>query len=201
MDNRRNGGFPEREGMQPPHHFFDAVPSPFGAIAIVWWNAQSGPRVRRILLCGREPADRAVRGLFPEAGSQSAAGIEELGGRIQQFLAGRDLAFDPGMVAMEDCGAFQRRILTAEHGIPRGWISTYGRLAKRGGAAGGGRAAGRALATNPFPIVIPCHRTVRADGGLGGYQGGWQMKRALLEMEGVAFDQTGRVLMERIFYD
>ena len=59
---------------------------------------------------------------------------------------------------------------------------------------------GSALARNPFPIVIPCHRAVRSNGELGGYQGGVEMKRALLEMEGVPVLPGGRVLMDRVYY-
>jgi methylated-DNA-[protein]-cysteine S-methyltransferase len=78
-------------------------------------------------------------------------------------------------------------------------VTTYGRLARHLGAPRASRAAGRALATNPFPIVIPCHRAVRSDGSLGGYQGGVEMKARLLEMEGVQVER-GRVLMNRVFY-
>jgi methylated-DNA-[protein]-cysteine S-methyltransferase len=59
---------------------------------------------------------------------------------------------------------------------------------------------GNALATNPFPIVIPCHRAIRSDGSLGGYQGGLEMKRALLEQEGVDVNQRGRVLSPNLYY-
>lgn len=103
------------------------------------------------------------------------------------------------MVALELCGEFQRRVLLAEYGIPRGWVSTYGRIARHIGSPGAARAVGTALAENPFPIIIPCHRAVRADGTLGGYQGGKEMKRALLEMEGVEFKGAG-VSMERVYY-
>jgi len=104
------------------------------------------------------------------------------------------------MVALEVCGEFQRRVLLAEYGIPRGWVSTYGRIAKHIGVAGGSRAVGRALAENPFPIIIPCHRAVRSDGEIGGYQGGSGMKRALLAMEGVEFTGSGMALMQRVYY-
>jgi methylated-DNA-[protein]-cysteine S-methyltransferase len=95
---------------------------------------------------------------------------------------------------MDLCPGFQRRVLLAEHGIPRGSVSSYSRIASHLGVERGARAVGSALATNPFPILIPCHRAIRSDGTLGGYQGGLKMKRTLLEMEGVAFDGSGRVL-------
>jgi methylated-DNA-[protein]-cysteine S-methyltransferase len=119
---------------------------------------------------------------------------------MQQFLDGHAVTFHLDRMAMEVCGEFQRNVLMAEYGIPRGWVSTYGLLARRVGAPGGARAAGRALATNPFPIVIPCHRAVRSDGSVGGYQGGGRMKRALLEMEGVEFDAGGRLKLNRVYY-
>jgi methylated-DNA-[protein]-cysteine S-methyltransferase len=56
------------------------------------------------------------------------------------------------------------------------------------------------LANNPFPIIIPCHRAVRSNRTLGGYQGGLAMKRALLEMEGIRFDDTGRIATKDFFY-
>lgn len=180
--------------------YYDMVPSPFGPIAIVWWNSESGPRVRQILLGGERTAEESVRRRYPEAQARSADKIAGLGGRMRQFLNGRSLAFELELMAMEVCGGFQRRVLEAEYAVPRGWVSTYGRLAQQAGAEGGARAAGRALAENPFPIVIPCHRTVRSNGDLGGYQGGAEMKRALLEMEGVVFDERGRVVFHRVYY-
>jgi methylated-DNA-[protein]-cysteine S-methyltransferase len=90
--------------------------------------------------------------------------------------------------------------LRAEHGIPRGSVSTYQRIAKLLGNRNATRAVGGALANNPFPIIIPCHRAIRSDGTLGGYQGGLKMKRALLEMEGVFFNALGRVLTDKFFY-
>jgi methylated-DNA-[protein]-cysteine S-methyltransferase len=79
-------------------------------------------------------------------------------------------------------------------------VSTYGRIAAHLGIPGGARAVGNALATNPFPIVIPCHRAIRSDGTLGGYQGGLAMKRALLEQEGVTIDERDKVVSPRLCY-
>ena len=85
-------------------------------------------------------------------------------------------------------------------GIPRGRVSTYKRIAAHLGSPTGARAVGNALAGNPFPIIIPCHRAVRSDMSLGGYQGGLSMKRRLLEMEGITFDDTGRIATKKLFY-
>jgi methylated-DNA-[protein]-cysteine S-methyltransferase len=186
--------------MEPDPYFYEVIPSPFGPAALVWWNAPSGPRVRRVFLCGKKPADGTVRGRFPGARPAACPEMDRVADQIRRFLEGRAVEFDLGAAALETCGEFQRKILLAEYAIPRGRVSSYGRLAARAGAAGGGRAAGRALAENPFPILIPCHRTVRSDGALGGYQGGTAMKYALLEMEGVSFKDDGRVRMQNVYY-
>jgi methylated-DNA-[protein]-cysteine S-methyltransferase len=181
--------------------FFERVPTPFGTIGIVWWEATRGPRVHQLILTrDRTPAVMAIRAVHPIARAGSCAPIARLARELRHFFAGEPIVFDLGIIALERCGEFQRRVLLAEHGIPRGRVSTYGRMAEHLGVPGGARAVGRALARNPFPVVIPCHRAVRTDGDLGGYQGGVPMKRALLEMEGVAFTEAGRVRMDRVHY-
>ncbi|EFK10557.1 6-O-methylguanine DNA methyltransferase, DNA binding domain protein [delta proteobacterium NaphS2] len=99
------------------------------------------------------------------------------------------------------CGEFQQRVLRAEHGIPRGSVSTYKIIAIYLGNPGGARAVGNALANNPFPLIVPCHRAIRSDRHLGGYQGGFEMKQALLTKEGIAFDNVGRVTCNHFHYD
>jgi methylated-DNA-[protein]-cysteine S-methyltransferase len=79
---------------------------------------------------------------------------------------------------------FVRRVLDATSRIPYGSVSTYGVVAAQAGSPRGSRAAGNALGANPIPIVIPCHRVVRTGGALGGYGGGLERKRWLLELEG-----------------
>ena len=126
--------------------------------------------------------------------------ILELGERIQRFLKGEPIKFELDIASLEICSAFQRRVLLAEYRIPRGWISTYGRISRNLGIPNGARAVGRALSQNPFPIIIPCHRAIRSDGTLGGYQGGLEMKRTLLEMEGIFFNALGQVMPDKFFY-
>jgi methylated-DNA-[protein]-cysteine S-methyltransferase len=126
--------------------------------------------------------------------------MARLAEQMQRFLGGEAVHFDLAILALEQCSDFQMRVLLAEHQIPRGWVSTYGRIAAHLRVPGGARAVGGALARNPFPIIIPCHRAIRSDGRLGGFQGGPAMKRALLELEGVEFSSTGRVSTERLYY-
>lgn len=171
-----------------------SLPTVFGVVRLAWEETESGPRVLRILL----PDAVAAAG---DASSDSAPpAIADLGERIRAFLAGQAVDFDLELLALDRCPVFQRRVLLAEAAIPRGWVSTYGRIAAHLGVAGAGRAVGNALARNPFPIAIPCHRAVRANGGLGGYQGGLALKRALLTAEGVTVRADGNVLLERVWY-
>jgi O-6-methylguanine DNA methyltransferase len=82
---------------------------------------------------------------------------------------------------------FQRQVLLVTLKIPRGQITTYGEMARRLGKVQWARAVGQALARNPIPIVIPCHRVLAADGSLHGYSGGKgiETKAQLLQLEGV----------------
>ncbi len=79
--------------------------------------------------------------------------------------------------------AFQRRVWQELIAIPCGETRTYSEIAERLGLPKGQRAVGRACATNPVSLVIPCHRALREDGGLGGYRWGLERKAALLENE------------------
>ena len=79
--------------------------------------------------------------------------------------------------------AFQWRVWQLLRSIPTGETSTYGALAAALGSPGAARAVGRACATNPVAVVIPCHRVLKNDGDLGGYRWGPKRKKKLLEME------------------
>ena len=94
---------------------------------------------------------------------------------------------EPVDVALDLRGrsAFERRVLDVVRRIPRGKTRTYAQVAKHAGYPGAARAVGRAMAQNPIPLFVPCHRVVRSDGGLGGYSGGGlKVKRWLLALEG-----------------
>jgi methylated-DNA-[protein]-cysteine S-methyltransferase len=80
--------------------------------------------------------------------------------------------------------SFRREVLEETLRIPSGQTRTYAWLAERVGRPRAARAVGRVMATNPLPLVVPCHRVVGSNGSLTGYGGGLRMKEALLKAEG-----------------
>ncbi len=85
---------------------------------------------------------------------------------------------------------FRGQVLKATARIPFGSVSSYREIATRAGSPNAYRAAGNALGSNPVPIVVPCHRVLHAGGGLGGYTGGLERKRFLLDLEGALPGKT-----------
>ncbi|WP_101785760.1 methylated-DNA--[protein]-cysteine S-methyltransferase [Nonomuraea indica] len=95
---------------------------------------------------------------------------------------------------------FQREVLEAVRGIPRGEVRPYSWVAARVGRPGAVRAVGSALAGNPVPLLVPCHRVTRADGEAGEYVFGAATKERLLRAEGVDLDRLRRLAKDRVFY-
>jgi methylated-DNA-[protein]-cysteine S-methyltransferase len=102
---------------------------------------------------------------------------------LDEYLTGRRRGFDVAL-DWQLVRGFSRRVLEATARVPYGSVSTYKRVASEAGNERASRAAGNALGANPLPIVVPCHRIVHSTGGLGGYTGGLERKRALLALEG-----------------
>jgi methylated-DNA-[protein]-cysteine S-methyltransferase len=101
---------------------------------------------------------------------------------LDEYFAGRRRRFELPLDWQLTHG-FGRRVLQATAQIPYGVVSTYKLVATEAGSPRGFRAAGNALGANPLPIIVPCHRVLHADGGLGGYTGGLERKRRLLAVE------------------
>ncbi len=129
----------------------------------------------------------ALRGDFPKAESIAPddAAIAPAVDAVLRHLAGEtphvDLPLDVRATA------FQRRVWQELIAIPPGETRSYSEIAETLGTPRGQRAVGRACATNPVSIVIPCHRALRADGALGGYRWGLRRKQALLQQEAERF--------------
>lgn len=103
--------------------------------------------------------------------------------RIEAYFRDEDLLEGLPIELPPDLGDFTRRVLELCAAIPRGEVRRYGDLAAAAGQPGASRAVGRAMATNPLPLVIPCHRVVPASGGIGDFGGGVPMKQWLLDRE------------------
>ncbi len=112
---------------------------------------------------------------------QTASALQQ----IAAYLDGQRLNFDIP-IDWSVMTPFQRKALRATLAIPRGKVKTYGQIAAQCGNPRAARAVGRAEATNPMPLIIPCHRVVAADQSLHGYSapGGLDTKAWLLRLEG-----------------
>ena len=107
--------------------------------------------------------------------------------QLEEYFAGVrqnfDLPLDPGGTD------FQRRVWRALLDIPYGKAISYRELAQQVDRPKGFQAVGQANGKNPLPILIPCHRVIAADGTLGGYSGGLDRKRFLLDLEGIPYKE------------
>jgi len=176
--------------------YYRVVQSQFGDINVVWKVSQSDIKIIQLVLprtrCDIKRCLRVITESCPSFIDRICRGIE-------QFVGGKAVDFPLRHFDTSQLYSFQKRVLLFERRIPYGWVSTYRRLAKKMGTPGAARAIGNALSRNPFPLVIPCHRTIRSDGSLGGFSGGLQLKRQLLELEGIRFDKGGKVIMENLW--
>ncbi|MDP8235924.1 MAG: MGMT family protein [Candidatus Erginobacter occultus] len=159
--------------------------TPIGPVGIVWAEFRGGPRVVRVKI-GDWETD-----LEPEIVSRPE--IERVARGLREILEGKPAAVPLETAALEICPPFRQAVLRSAYRIPRGTVTSYGGLARSLGRAGAARAVGNALAANPFPLIVPCHRVVRSDGTIGGFTGGEGIKRRLLELEGVRFSDNGRM--------
>lgn len=134
--------------------------------------------------------DKALERLAARLGTQpvEAPGSPLLAESIRQvtaYFAGErrdfELPLDWSLIS-----GFNRQVLRElAAGDPYGGVVGYGDLARRVGQPGAAQAVGVAMGSNPLPVVVPCHRVVESDGGIGGFGGGLETKRKLLALEGV----------------
>ena len=105
--------------------------------------------------------------------------------RFRIYLSGGKITF-PDQLDLSGATPFQYRVWEITRLIPYGETRSYTWVAQQVGKPGAVRAVGQALARNPLPVTIPCHRVLAIDGGLGGFSGGTEMKRCLLQLENSA---------------
>ncbi|MFC9886433.1 methylated-DNA--[protein]-cysteine S-methyltransferase [Streptomyces pilosus] len=130
---------------------------------------------------GGEPAELGSA----TAEEPTAAVLAEAVRQVEEYLAGGRRSFELPLDWSLISG-FNREVLRElAAGVPFGTVVGYGDLAGRVGQPGGAQAVGTAMGANPLPVVVPCHRVVERDGGIGGFGGGLETKRRLLALEGV----------------
>ena len=112
------------------------------------------------------------------------ARLDEARRELDEYFEGRRHRFELPLDWRLSHPGFYRRVLRATARVPFGDVITYGEAAQRAGNSRAFRAAGTALGSNPIPIIVPCHRVIRAGGEIGNYGGGPEMKRFLLQLEG-----------------
>ncbi len=129
-------------------------------------------------------ADKAlvlISDLLPHATVNTGI-FRELVFRLGLFFEGEKIDF-PDDLDLRNATRFQKDVWRLTSSIPYGETRTYGWIASKLGKPGSVRAVGQAMARNPLPIIVPCHRIVGSNGSLGGYSGGLELKKRLLELE------------------
>lgn len=140
--------------------------------------------VKLTLLKSTEKAALAELDLGQDAVRVSFERFDEAVCRIRDYFRGNPVDFGDKL-DLSSGTEFQRKVWASCRSIPYGQTRSYGWIAGQIGQPGASRAVGNALGKNPIPIIIPCHRVLAADGGLGGFSGGLPTKRRLLKIEGV----------------
>ena len=177
-------------GMADSYARFDTV---LGAVYVAW-NRQGISSAAR-----DASADEFEARFHKEVGRQLVEAVPppDLAAKIQDELEGRHrLRFD-----LRGLTPFEQAVLRKTKQIPRGEVRPYGWVAREIGHPAAVRAVGTALANNPIPYFIPCHRVVRTDGQIGNYGGGGpEAKRAILTMEGVRVTRLQELASKGVRY-
>jgi methylated-DNA-[protein]-cysteine S-methyltransferase len=167
---------------------YAAADSPFGELLLA-----STKRGLVRLAFPEESVDSMLEGLARRISPrvlEAPQALDDVRRELDEYFSGRRREFDLPL-DRQLMSAFGRRVLRVTSEIPYGGHLTYSEVAADAGSPRGARAAGNALGANPIPIVIPCHRVWRSGGALGGYGGGVERKRWLLELEGALARAAG----------
>ncbi|MFF6996996.1 methylated-DNA--[protein]-cysteine S-methyltransferase [Streptomyces sp. NPDC008313] len=180
MDNHGQG----RDGQRVVYTVLDTdigplmpAATPAGLVSVVF-HAAGTVRERALdrlaSSLGSHPVEAPDHALLAEATRQ-----------LEAYFAGGRRAFELPLDWSLISG-FNRQVLRElASGVPFGTVVGYGDLADRVGRPGAAQAVGMAMGANPLPVIVPCHRVVESDGGIGGFGGGLETKRKLLTLEGV----------------
>jgi methylated-DNA-[protein]-cysteine S-methyltransferase len=149
-----------------------------------WVGIASSPSGLLALTLPELSEERALKPLLERWGEEQGYDdvLDGLKTKLRQYFDGQRVLFDEPL-NLSGATAFQRRVWLAVRDIPYGETRSYSQIARQVGSPKAARAVGQAMATNPLPIVVPCHRVIGNDGDLRGFGGGLDLKRRMLEME------------------
>ena len=162
---------------------YRTIDSPVGTLLL----AATGQGLVRVAYEREDHAavlERLAREISPRV-LRAPGRLDAAAKEIDEYFAGRRTGFDLALDFRLSHG-FRRLVLSRLADITYGHTESYAQVAKAAGNPKAVRAVGTACATNPLPIVVPCHRVVRSDGSLGQYVGGADMKKVLLTLEAAA---------------
>lgn len=157
-----------------------------------WLALATTRRGLRALTLPKNAEQDALAQLYSELGgpaTERGEAPQEICAQLLSYFSGRVIAFHVPL-DLPDRPRFWRLVWDAVAAIPYGAIASYGEVARRAGVPKAARAVGGAMAHNPVPLVVPCHRVLGGDGRLTGFGGGLDLKRRLLEMEQEAIRQA-----------
>ena len=180
MSRGASPGSPPASAPAPTEASFVVHDTPIGALLLA---------VTEVGVVGVEGGDpvRVLVRLEEDLGAEPVerpGALDDVRRQLDEYFEGRRRTFDLALDARRSHG-FYREVLEEVVHIPWGEVVSYGDLAAMSGRPRAARAAGTAMASNPITVIRPCHRVVHADGRLGGYGGRPEVKRYLLELEGV----------------
>jgi len=181
------------------------VAAPWGPIRLA---ASSAGLVAAEQLIAQDEFDERIARRFrqvpvpaasPDADPAAVDRLDLARAAFDRFLRGELTALEDVPIDLGDRPGWDREVLGAVRTIPPGSTASYGEVARMVGRPGAARAVGGAVGRNPVGLVIPCHRVIAGDGTLGGYGGGWwggrqaalELKRMLLDREGVVARTSG----------
>jgi methylated-DNA-[protein]-cysteine S-methyltransferase len=150
----------------------------------IWVGAISRGRMLKKVVLGRTSKEVLLKMEVEDEAELPTPLLREVKEALTCYLCGDKVNFSPYPLQL-DLPPAAKRVLLQVKKIPYAEVRTYKWVARKIGTRGY-RAVGRILSLNPFPIIIPCHRVVRTDGGLGGFSAGIELKKRLLEIEGVS---------------
>ncbi len=170
----------------PGYALFDTA---LGTCAVAW----RGSKLARVQLpeASARRSRSCVQQALPSASERKPPpAVGKVIRQLTRHLAGKPATYDSAQLDLDGITPFARKIYQALRNVPAGETVSYGQLALRAGSPKAARAVGRAMATNPFPVVVPCHRVLASAGKAGGFSsyGGLATKKKLLAIEGVALE-------------